>query len=333
MSLSACGGEGGGRASAPLPAFAAVETAPAGTGGEPLGDPALFIAPDPRASLVLGADAQAGLHLYGLDGIEKGFVQAGRLAGIDVRGDFPFDEREQALIAAADRSNKALALFILDPERATVARPEGGAIPLDIEDPVGACIHRDADGVFYAGITGGSGAFRQFRVSAAAGGVAAEEVRRFDVDAPAGSCVVDDRSGAMFLAAATVGVWRYDAAPAGGASRVLFASVGETLAPDVSSVAIYSGRSGPGVLLAAAPSSPEISAFALSNAKFLARFDIEGDPEAGTDGVSIPAGVTAVTNAPPDFPDGLLAVQDDGDDSGARTFKLVEWRRVRRMLR
>ena len=64
-------------------------------------------------------------------------------------------------------------------------------------------------------------------------------VRDFYLGSEGEGCEVDDATGALYISEEDVGIWRYDlTAPAGPVPpRVLFASAGPLLAPDIEGLA------------------------------------------------------------------------------------------------
>jgi 3-phytase len=103
-------------AAAPAPVYPIAETAPVASGDDAADDPAIWVHPRaPEKSLVLGTDKKRGLQLYDLDGKLLQSLPDGRLNNVDLRGGFRVRDREYALVAATNRSSRAISLYLLDP--------------------------------------------------------------------------------------------------------------------------------------------------------------------------------------------------------------------------
>jgi 3-phytase len=109
-----CGGAPTGGPATDIPAV--LETARVAGEGDAADDPAVWIAPDPSDSLVLGTDKTAGLYLYELSGEIADFLPTGRLNNVDVRYDFALPGPRRDIAVASDRTNIGLAVFLIDPE-------------------------------------------------------------------------------------------------------------------------------------------------------------------------------------------------------------------------
>ena len=79
------------------------ETEPVGTGNgeDAADDPAIWRNPeDPSASLIVGTDKKAGLHVYTLDGASRFFAPDGNLNNVDLA-----DMGDQGVIVVASNRN------------------------------------------------------------------------------------------------------------------------------------------------------------------------------------------------------------------------------------
>ncbi|WP_268830437.1 phytase [Sphingomonas changnyeongensis] len=114
-------GFAGAGATPPSPAPATVtvtargETEPVGTAAaDAADDPAIWRnRRNPAASLIVGTDKKAGLHVYGLDGRSRHFLPDGRLNNVDLVD----MGRAGVIVVASDRNDEAAArlrLYRLD---------------------------------------------------------------------------------------------------------------------------------------------------------------------------------------------------------------------------
>ena len=329
--LAACSGEPGG-----LPAHeltATLETERVAGTGDAADDPAVWVAPDPSQSLVLGTDKTAGLYAYELDGTVAAYIDAGRVNNVDVRYDFALPGPQRDIAVASDRTNIGLAVFLIDPE--TRAIEHWPTIPVaDIADPYGACLYRSPiDGAFYAFLTDKEpGTVVQLLLRYDGEGViSGDEVRRFATGSTTEGCVADDRTGLVYIAEENEAVWVIGAEPDDGGVLRRFADVdGQQITADAEGVAILPEGATGGWLMVSSQGDSAYALFELESGAFAGRVRIaEGatDAVSGTDGIEISA--RGLGDA---FPGGVFLAQDDAEDSGGQNFKLVDLDRVREAI-
>lgn len=314
---------------------ARAETAPVDGEGDAADDAAIWVAQDPGRSLVLGTDKEAGLLVHGLDGRRRAALPLpGRINNIDLRAGFRLAGRDYVLVAATALDEKSVALFLLDPETGGILRPFGGNINLDVDFAYGLCLYRSPDGTHYVFATGGDARVRQFKITAdAGGGVTAERVRAFRLGSEAEGCVADDRTRRLYIAEEDVGIRRFGAEPGSGKRGRLIAKVGGgALTADVEGLAIYPERSEKGWLVASSQGDSTFAVFRLPDEELAGRFRIGAGRNGTVDEVTHTDGIEITPLALPGYPEGLLVVQDDEDDSGRQNYKLVDWRDIRNAL-
>jgi 3-phytase len=310
---------------------ATAETARVAGSGDAADDPAIWVAPDPSQSLILGTDKTLGLYVFDLDGQIRQFLAAGRLNNVDLRDGFIAGGRQQVLVIATDRTTVSLAVFLLDPTSGTVMAAPGGLIPLDIGDPYGACLTQMRDGRFMAAVTGAEGELRQVQIAAGPNGqIVSRVVRRMQLESIAEGCVFDDRTGDLYVAEEERGIWRLPADPAHGDELVLVHPVdNDALVADVEGLAIYAEGEDDGWLIASSQGDSAYALFALPGGRYIHRVRIGGgliDAVTGTDGLE------ATSRPLPGYPRGIIVVQDDKDDSGGQNFKIVDWHEISNAL-
>jgi 3-phytase len=307
----------------PSPVQARGETARVAGSGDAADDPAIWVASDPAQSLILGTDKTEGLYVFGLDGEIRQFLPLGRFNNVDLRDGFPWGGEERVLVAATDRTNIALALFLLDPETGEVIPAPGGLLPLDVEDPYGVCLYKAPDGRFMAHANSTDGAYRQFVVREVAGSIEAEEIRRGALASQTEGCVFDDRTGKLYIGEEGAGIWRMPADPANGSEPVLVHPIDNAaLVADVEGLSIYAQGEDGGYLIASSQGDSAYAVFALPEERYVGRFAVaDGD----VDGTSETDGLDASSRPLPGYPRGLVVIQDDADDQGGQNYKLVDW--------
>ncbi len=321
-----------------VPVPAAGETAAVATQvRDAADDPEIWADPsDPKRGVIFGTDKQAGLYVYGLDGADRQFLPIGPLNNVDLRDGFQVEGKARVLVGASDRGRAGIAFFLLDPDSLNVA--SWGLSPVQVSEPYGFCMGRAGSDTI-AVMIGKAGDVRQFTVTAQAGKPSLALTRSFAVGSQAEGCVIDDATGALYVAEEAKGIWRYALDPATGAARTLLAGApSDILKVDVEGLTLL--REGPATYLLA--SSQGDSAFAVwrvdAAPAYAGRFSVT--PGAGADAVTGTDGLAALGGSVGAFPSGLIVVQDDADtdgetSSGVRTrqnFKLVDWRAVKAAL-
>lgn len=341
LAVAACGTTG--LPSAPV--RATLETPSVGTAGEDAADdPAIWATSTPARiggrtvqGFVAGTDKKAGLYIYGLDGAVLQFLAEGLLNNVDVIEGLVVDGRPQLLLGASDRTpgRHGIALFLFDPagtEADNAVRP-WGHVATDVTEPYGFCFgHRD-NGID-AILIGKAGEVRQYRLGVdAAGRPVAAELRRFDVGSISEGCAVDEAGDALYINQEDVGVWRYGFNPAPGTiRRSVGVTDGHTLTADVEGATVLQDGARRYLIV----SSQGDSTFGVwrvdgTQPLWAGRFRVEDGPT--VDGVSGTDGIDALGGpVGPDFPEGVVVVQDDVNDRGTQNFKYIDWRDIRTAL-
>ncbi|MCE7797594.1 phytase [Sphingobium sufflavum] len=326
----------------PLPATtvpAKAETDPVGTAlADAADDPAIWRnTANPAASLIVGTDKKAGLYSYGLDGRKRSFVAAGQLNNVDLRDGVTWAGKPVVLIGASDRTDRAtpkVALFTLD--GATGALSQIGSYASGAKgEAYGFCFGRHASGQNGNGIPRAYVVTKQGMVlELALSADPAKPVtllRQFGVATQPEGCVVDDRTGQLYLGEEDVGIWRFDLNAAQPVA-IPFAKVGaaQGLVADVEGLALApSGEKG-GLLVVSSQGDNAYALLDLADGALRGRFRIDGGAIDGTyetDGIEL-----ALGDFGPDYPAGLFVAQDGDNLPQAQNFKLVSWADIKAAL-
>jgi len=325
--------------SAAKPVFAAVETEPVQSERDAADDPAIWLHPtDPSRSLIIGTDKQRGLDVYDLAGKRVQSLPDGRMNNVDLRYGFQLGGQEVAIVAATNRTDRTLALYAVDASNGRLSSVADGAIATGMQDPYGLCMYRSGNGEYFVFANDGdSGAFKQWKLQARGNKVGAELVREFVVGSQAEGCAADDASGRLYIAEEDVGLWRYSAAPEGGAQRTKVDEVGPGghLTDDAEGVAIFYGAGADGYLLVSSQGSNDYNVYRRDGDNaFIGKFAIASEAN-GIDGTSDTDGID-VTSTPLSsaFPHGVFIAQDGENTTpaAAQNFKLVPWERIAKAL-
>jgi 3-phytase len=317
---------------AAVPVVAAVaETDPVDTAADAADDPAIWRnRRDPAASLVIGTDKKAGIHVYDLSGKRLSFTPAARLNNVDLR-----EIGGRVIVAASDRADETqahVALFTLD----TVARKlvPMGRYPVGAGEAYGMCLWtRARDQALFGFVVMKDGRIDQVSIDAKPGATpVVRTVRSMKVGTQAEGCVVDDRTGLLYVAEEDIGLWRFAADPAAPVDGTAIAKVdGTTLVADAEGLALApSGRTG-GYLVVSSQGDNAYTLYRLPGVTYAGRFRIGGgaiDGTSETDGIELILG-----DFGPRFPKGLMVAQDGDNAPETQNFKYVSWADVLKALR
>jgi 3-phytase len=321
-------------------AVASAETVPVASQGDAADDPAIWVdGRNPSRSLIIGTDKRLGLNLYDLEGRLLQSLTDGQLNNVDLRDGFILEGQRAVLVAATNRSDRTILLYVLDPLAQRLIRIED-AIVTGFDEPYGLCMYASPAGEhFVFASDAGSGRFRQWRLRAVGGRIMAERVREFIVGTQAEGCVADDELEQLYVAEEDRALWRYSAAPAGGRRRIAVDRVNGSngLVADIEGVALWRGRNGRGYIVVSNQGANNYAVYRREEGNaFVGLFEVATDAARGIDGTSETDGLDVTSAAVgPAYPDGLLVVQDGRNEpAGQRqNFKLVSWRAVAAALR
>lgn len=314
------------------------ETEPVGTANtDAADDPAIWRNPaDPSASLIVGTDKRAGIHVYRLDGRAVGFASAGEINNVDLRDEVAWQARRIVLVGASNRNSLTqprLSLFALDTRSGALEPLAELPVPGADGEAYGFCLGRIGnDPMPRAYLVTKAGRIDEVRIHADTGApVRLERTRSFTLRTQSEGCVVDDRTGLLYVGEEDVGVWRIDLnqpAPA----PVVFASVGASqgLVADVEGLALAPEGERGGLLVVSSQGDNAYALLDLDTAELRGRFRINGGPIGGTsetDGIELMLG-----DFGPRYREGLFVAQDGDNTPRPQNFKLVSWAEVRTAL-
>ncbi len=314
---------------------AAVETDPVGTAqADAADDPAIWRNPaNPAASWVVGTDKRAGIHVYGLDGRARGFVQLGEINNVDLRDGVRRGGRDTILVGASNRNSLTqphVVLLTLDGASGQLALLGDLVATGATGEAYGYCLGR-VQGELRSYVVTKQGRVFEHAVDLSADTPALRLLRNFGVATQPEGCVVDDRTGQLYLGEEDVGIWRFDLTAAQPVA-IAFASVGaeDGLVADVEGLALAPSGERGGYLVASSQGDNAYTLLDIETGALGARFRIEGgliDGTFDTDGIELILG-----DFGPMFPEGLFVAQDGNNLPQAQNFKLLSWRTIREAL-
>jgi 3-phytase len=310
---------------APLPAAnvtAVGETVPVATRlDDAADDPAIWRNPaDPAASLILGTDKKAGLHVYDLEGRSRFFDAAGLLNNVDLADMGP----RGVIVVASDRNDPLTArlrLYRLDtmvPALVSLGTVTGGS-----GEAYGLCLWANEDKLHAYSVLK-DGTIEQFALDLSGAAPSATRVRTLKLATQAEGCVVDPRDGALYVAEERSGIWRF---PLNGTTGTMVAPAdGAHLVADVEGLAIATAGQDGGWLIASSQGDDAYAVYALPGMAPAGRFRIQAGSYGATeetDGIALTLGDFGQR-----YPKGLFVAQDGQNGRQPQNFKLVSWHDV-----
>ncbi|MHA0327453.1 phytase [Sphingomonas melonis] len=308
---------------------ASAETDPVDTAHDAADDPAIWRnAKDPAQSLVIGTDKKAGIHVYDMAGKRVSFTPAARLNNVDLR-----EVGGRVIAVASDRADVTqahVALFTLD--TSTRRLVPMGRYPVGPGEAYGMCLWtRAKDKALFGFVVLKDGRIDQVRIDVSGPSPTVTTVRSMKLGTQAEGCVVDDRTGTLYVAEEDVGLWRFAADPAAPATATPIARVdGKTLVADAEGLALApKGRTG-GYLIVSSQGDSAYTVYRLPAVTYAGRFRIGGgaiDGTSDTDGIEL-----ALGDFGPAYRQGLFVAQDGDNAPDTQNFKYVSWAKVKAAL-
>jgi 3-phytase len=311
----------------PLPTAnvtAKVETAPVGSVDDAADDPAIWRnAANPAESLIVATDKQAAIHVYDLAGNRLHSAPSPRLNNVDLRD---VGGSTGVLVAASDRqdiANARMAMFRLD--TASKQLVPLGAIPVGPGEAYGMCLwQRATDKALFGFVVMKDGRIDQVAIDTKGATPTGKVVRSMTLGTQSEGCVVDDRTGILYVAEEDVGLWKFDAAPDGPVTATQLAKAdGKEIVMDAEGLALAPMGADGGYLVVSSQGDNAYVVYRLPEASYVGRFRIgDGvvDSVQETDGIELMLG-----DFGPNFPSGLFITQDGDNLPATQNFKLTSW--------
>ncbi|WP_422345297.1 phytase [Parasphingorhabdus sp.] len=311
---------------------AVAETDSVGTvGDDAADDPAIWRNPDdPSQSLIIGTDKKAGIHIYDLQGRQMSFLAADAVNNIDIRT-VSSAAGEVILVGASDRSDRKqprLALYTLDSENKTLNPLTN--VQVGKGEAYGFCLGMMSDSDLRAFIVTKEGTIIDMSVRLSESVPIVDVNRMFQLETQPEGCVVDDRTGMLYVGEENVGIWSFDLKQE-QPQPVQFAilKAGE-LTADVEGLALAPEGDSGGYLVASSQGDNGYAVYDLESRTFRSRFVVEDgyiDTTSDTDGIELILG-----DFGPDYPGGVFVAQDGDNGEGTQNFKLLSWDAIRKAL-
>lgn len=303
---------------------AKVETAPVGTLDDAADDPAIWRnAVNPAESLIVATDKKSSIHVYDLAGNKLHSEPSPRLNNVDLRD---VGGSTGVLVVASDRQdllNAKMAMFRLD-TKAKMLVPLG-AIPVGMGEAYGMCLwQRASDKALFGFVVMKDGRIDQVAIDTSAVVPTGKVVRSMKLGTQSEGCVVDDRTGILYVAEEDIGLWKFDASPDGPVTATALAKAdGKEIVMDAEGVALAPMGAEGGYVIVSSQGDNAYAVYKLPDAQYVGRFRITDGVVDGvqeTDGIELMLG-----DFGPQFPGGLFVVQDGENLPATQNFKLTSW--------
>ena len=306
---------------------AAVETESVPRIWDALDDPAIWVNPENTSeSLVLGTDKWTGLYVYNLGGRVLQHVDGQPYNNVDIVSP-PWGDGSRSVVVATQRNPQGIAILELDHRTLRVELQH--SIPVNYEEPSGICAFSTKSEVFLVLITK-LGEVVQYELGQ---DLRLVERRYWSVGSESEGCVIDSSAATLYFGEENVGIWSVPLYPAADIKMDLFDGVGEgSLVADVEGLTIWE-RGADKYLVASSQGDNSFAVYDLSSSHYVGSFHVSGGNEFDG-GVTDTDGIASTGASLPDYPEGLLVVQD-GDLVGLlgrQSFRFIDWRRVMDVL-
>jgi 3-phytase len=311
----------------PLPTAnvaAKVETQPVATVDDAADDPAIWRnAANPSESLIVATDKRAGIHVYDLTGKQVGFTPSPRLNNVDLRD---VGGNVGVLVAASDRQdllNAKMALFRLNTQSRKLEPL--ASVAVGTGEAYGMCLwQRASDKALFGFVVMKDGRIDQVAIDISGDTPSGKVVRSMKLGTQSEGCVVDDRTGILYVAEEDVGLWKFDADPTGAtAATAITKADGTELVIDVEGLALAPNGMDGGYLVVSSQGDNAYALYRLPDLGYVGRFRVSGggiDGTQETDGIEVMLG-----DFGPQFPNGLFVAQDGDNAPDTQNFKLTSW--------
>jgi 3-phytase len=309
------------------------ETTPVQSLDDAADDPAIWLHPtDSSKSLIIGTDKKSGLGVYNLQGQQVQFLPLGLPNNVDIRQNVTIDKWQGDIAAASDRRGDVITFFAVSASGVVAL----GDTPASLPEPYGFCLGTVDDKVI-AFVTYKTGETVAHHIQQLDGKITAPVVGQLAFATQLEGCVVDDAMGRIYVGEEETGIWT--AKLSWQNNQLAFSSAvsiddfssNTGIIADIEGLGLYQGTKAR-YLVASSQGNDSYAVYDAENYQFLGRFRISAngtiDGSQETDGLAVSS-----ANLGPDFPNGILVVQDgfNGVDT-AQNFKLIDWREIEAAL-
>ena len=294
------------------------ETEPVLDDDDAADDSVVLSSMDGQRVWIVGTNKRRGLVWYDIQGKELGRLEVGRLNNVDA---VRIGDTNRFNLAAGNRTDLTIDLFEADLDEGLI-KPSG-KITLSLDDAYGLCA---LDSTIAIGDKSGNVQLWSWAEQSI--------IREIEFESSTEGCVFDSQNNHLFVGEEEKGIWRVELS---SGEKFLFDDIDlGNLSADVEGLDIYESEDRH-VLLASSQGDDTFVAYDIETGKVLSKFHVGESLDGKTDEVTHTDGISILSKAVRNFPEGLLVVQDDDnvDQDGQQmnqNFKVVDWRSVARLI-
>lgn len=316
---------------------ASAQTDPVQAFGDAADDPAIWVHPkQAEKSLILGTDKRRGLMVYNLQGKELQALEIGRLNNVDVRQHPSIKNTTNTFITASNRSSNSISVFTVTPDNTVQYLNE---ITTNLSEIYGMCMYSSLTGN-YVFVNDKSGLYQQYKITTKDSQISGELVREFNLPSQPEGCSADDKNAQLFMGEEDAGIWFINAEPNSTATPVMLQKINAQLVDDVEGMEIYHTEN-ERLLVVSSQGDNTYVVYKITvttaepNLQLVGKFAIVANLQSGLDGTSETDGLTVTAQPLPNYPQGVLIVQDGYNrmPQQPQNFKIVDWREVEKVLK
>lgn len=289
---------------------------------------------DPSRSVILGANADAGLEMYALDGRRLGGSTSIEPQHVTLVHGYPLRGQSIDLVLADDRRTSGIVAFQLEPGGTGLSVATARPISTNAEI-TGLCAYRSPlSGRHYVFAATDEGHLQQWELYENDGKVDGALVRTIPIGFGAGYCAVDETDGTLYITEETVGIWKLAGEPESDAERTLVDLTGPRgrLAEEVKGIALYRVDATQGYLLAADVGSNRLNVYSLQDSAYLGSVSVQtiGSASALEEAEGLAALSVSLGKS---LPAGAVLFADEKGSGAGPGYKLLAWEAIADALR
>ncbi|NJO88545.1 MAG: phytase [Chloroflexia bacterium] len=304
-------------------------------------DPAVWYnSSDASKSLLIGTNKKRGLFVYNLEGKPIQKVENGLPNNVDLYDGVPAKNgTKKVIVACSNRTANTIDVFELDTINLRLSDSVICQISSKLAEVYGFCLYFDKkEQLLYAFVNGKSGKIEQWKLDfVSADTVGYELVRNLVVPTQPEGMVADSETDILYVGEEEKGIHIFSAKFDGDTLSTLIAeSVSENLSIsyDIEGLAIIKKSDSEKYLLASIQGNFSYALFDINNNhKYIGSFIIEDNR---IDGVEETDGLDVNINSFPNYPDGILVVQDGFNITNnipvAQNFKIISLTKVYQVI-
>ncbi len=281
-------------------------------------------------SKIIGTQKKGGIYVYNLDGSIAQEVLGGKPNNVDLRNGFSFIDGKDVIVGASDRIDNTIVLWRFMQKDARLITKPIARIKTDFPEVYGFCLGQ-IDGDFYAVATSKVGDIKAFKIRLDGNGVISEKTFEKSLGSIAEGCVIDDKTGHLYVSQELVGLWDINLKDS---SANLIDKVGNgRLVADVEGASIWDDGTHR-YLAVSVQGDSRFNIYDINqHHQYVGSFRVVASEK--IDGVTTTDGIdVSAHNFGPDYPEGLVVVQDDINTmpDATQNFKLVSWQVIKEKL-